>query len=210
MTVSIVVVNWNAGAALDGCLESLAADGLAGRDVVLVDNDATDGSTADARASQPWVRVVETGRNLGFAGGANRGAAVARGEVLCFLNPDARVLPGAVQTLVDTLLRVPGAGIAGGGLVDDAGAWQPAAGRFGPVRHLMLDTTPGRLGARPIAWTGCTGRSWRSAAISSASSAVSTRATSSTARIWISATGPRGSVRARFTCRRRERSMART
>ncbi|TMA39193.1 MAG: glycosyltransferase family 2 protein [Deltaproteobacteria bacterium] len=148
MTVSIVVVNWNAGAALDGCLESLAADGLSGRDVVLVDNDATDGSTADARARHPWVRVVETGRNLGFAGGANRGAAVARGEVVCFLNPDARVLPGAVQTLVDTLQRVPGAGIAGGGLVDDAGGWQPAAGRFGPVRHLMLDTTPGRLGAR--------------------------------------------------------------
>ena len=148
MTVSIVVVNWNAGAALDGCLESLAADGLAGRDVVLVDNDSTDGSTTRARARHPWARMVETGLNLGFAGGANRGAAAARGEVLCFLNPDARVRPGAVQTLVDTLGRVPGAGIAGGGLVDDAGGWQPAAGRFGPVRHLMLDTTPGRLGAR--------------------------------------------------------------
>ncbi|TMA66813.1 MAG: glycosyltransferase [Deltaproteobacteria bacterium] len=148
VTVSIVVVNWNAGAALDGCLESLAADGLAGRDVVLVDNDSTDGSTTRARARHPWARIVETGLNLGFAGGANRGAAAARGEVLCFLNPDARVRPGAVQTLVDTLGRVPGAGIAGGGLVDDAGGWQPAAGRFGPVRHLMLDTTPGRLGAR--------------------------------------------------------------
>ena len=58
MTVSIVVVNWNAGAALDGCLESVAADGLAGRDVVLVDNDATDGSTARARVRHPWARVV--------------------------------------------------------------------------------------------------------------------------------------------------------
>ncbi|TMB53059.1 MAG: glycosyltransferase [Deltaproteobacteria bacterium] len=148
MTVSIVVVNWNAGAALDGCLESVAADGLAGRDVVLVDNDATDGSTARARVRHPWARVVETGLNLGFAGGANRGAAAARGEVLCFLNPDARVLPGAVQALVDTLERVPGAGIAGGGLVDEAGAWQPGAGRFAPVQHLVLDTTPGRLPAR--------------------------------------------------------------
>ena len=146
--ISIVVVNWNAGAALGECLASLAADGLEGREVIVVDNGATDGSTAAARLRHPWVRVIETGANLGFAAGANRGAAVATGEVLVFLNPDARVLPGAISTLVEALRLTPGAGIAGGGLADARGRWQPGAARFGPLRHLVLDTTLGRLPSR--------------------------------------------------------------
>lgn len=143
--VSVVVVNWNAGATLGDCIASIAADGLGGRQVVLVDNASSDGSTAAARVRSPWLEVVETGANLGFAGGANRGAAVARGEIVVFLNPDARLEPGALRTLTDTLLALPTAGIAGGGLVAPDGRWQPAAARFAPVRHLLLDTTPGRL-----------------------------------------------------------------
>jgi len=145
---SVVIVNWNAGTALAACLASVAAARAAGAEVVLVDNASTDGSAAAARAAYPDVRVVESGANLGFGGGANRGAATARGEVLVFLNPDARALPGAIATLVDALLAVPGAGIAGGGLVDPRGRWAPASARFAPVPHLLLDTTVGRLGTR--------------------------------------------------------------
>src|SRR5204862_223532 len=69
-------------------------------------------------------------------------------EAVDFLNPDACVRTGAIRTLVDALLLTPGAGIAGGGLVDAHGRWEPAAARFGPLRHLLLDTTVGRLPAR--------------------------------------------------------------
>jgi len=154
--VSVVIVNWNAGAALSECLASLMADDE--YEVILVDNGSSDGSTEDARDRHRDVAVVPTGGNLGFGAGANRGAERARGEVVVFLNPDAWVLPGAIRTLVDTLLLTPGAGIAGGGLVDERGRWQPAAARFGPLRHLLLDTTVGRLPSRrrrvpyPVDW----------------------------------------------------------
>src|SRR6185295_1056090 len=92
--------------------------------------------------------VVRSDANVGFARGANAGAATARGDVLVFLNPDAEVEPGAVPMLVQALDAVPRAGIAGGGLVDDAGRWQPGAARFGVVAHLLLDTTLGRFGSR--------------------------------------------------------------
>jgi len=144
---SVIVVNWNAGAALLDCLTSIAAGGDS-TETILVDNASTDGSTAAARARYPEVQVVETGGNLGFAAGANRGASAAGGEFLVFLNPDARVEPGAIARLVDALAATPGAGIAGGGLVDAAGRWQPGAARFHPVAHLLLDTTPGRLASR--------------------------------------------------------------
>jgi hypothetical protein len=146
--VSVVIVNWNAGPALDACVASVLADRAPHPEVILVDNASTDGSSAAVHARHPELRLVETGRNLGFAGGANRGAEAAAGEILVFLNPDAHVLPRALGGLVDTLLLVPGAGIAGGGLIDEAGRWQPAAARFAPLGHLLLDTSPGRVLAR--------------------------------------------------------------
>ena len=146
MRPSVIVVNWNAGPALLDCLASVGAAG--GTETILVDNASTDGSIAAVRQRHPDVHIIETGSNLGFAAGANRGAQAARGDVLVFLNPDARAEPGAIATLADALTTTPGAGIAGGGLVDAAGRWQPGAARFHPVAHLLLDTTPGRLAAR--------------------------------------------------------------
>ena len=148
MRSSVVIVNWNAGEALAACAGSLADDARAGCEVLVVDNASDDGSAAAAAASFRWLRVVEAGGNLGFGAGANLGAAMAAGDVVVFLNPDARVLPGALATLVGVLTATPGAGIAGGGLVSPVGRWQPGAARFDPLGHLVLDTTLGRLPAR--------------------------------------------------------------
>jgi GT2 family glycosyltransferase len=57
-----------------------------------------------------------------------------------FLNPDARVLPGAIAVAAEFLDANPDIGIVGALLLDGAGAWQPSAGRFGVLGHLLLDT----------------------------------------------------------------------
>ena len=72
----------------------------------------------------------------------------ARGELVVFVNPDAELAPGALASLAGALAEMPDAGIAGGGLVDPSGRWQPGAARFGALGHLLLDTTLGRLPAR--------------------------------------------------------------
>jgi GT2 family glycosyltransferase len=208
---SVVIVNWNAGQALAACASSLATDARAGCEVIVVDNASDDGSTAAAVAAHPWLTVVRAATNLGFAAGANLGADRARGDAIVFLNPDARVLPGALPALIGALAVAPHAGIAGGGLVSPDGRWQPGAARFGPVGHLMLDTTLGGLapGWRqlPTSWTGS---ARRRGASSFTASAASTRRTSSTARTWICASGRRSSARARCTCRQPGRCTART
>ena len=89
MGESVVIVNWNAGEALGACVASLADDARRGCEVIVVDNASSDGSIAAVQSRFPWVTVIETGANLGFAAGANQGAAHARGDVLVFLNPDA-------------------------------------------------------------------------------------------------------------------------
>ena len=109
--------------------------------MIVVDNE---GARADI-GNEHWERlhVVEPGENLGFAGGANRGAAEARDDVLVFLNPDTVVAPGALRRLAQTLedprigiamarlqlLDQPGVLNSGGTVVHVSGlAW---AGRFG-------------------------------------------------------------------------------
>ena len=142
--LSVVVVNWNAGARLGECLHSIEVDGLAGREVIVVDNGSSDGSTAESTATRPWVRVLRSDHNRGFAAGANQGAAAAQGKVLVFLNPDARLSRGALAALATVLDADTSVAVVGGALVDDAGAPQASWAHHGPLAHALLDTRPVR------------------------------------------------------------------
>jgi GT2 family glycosyltransferase len=107
--VSAVVVAYRAGEGLGRCLDSLAGqDGL--QETVVVDNGGGGAEIEEARG-RDGVRVLDSGRNLGFAGGCNLGAGVAEGGVLLFLNPDTVVAPGALERLAATL-EDPAIGIA--------------------------------------------------------------------------------------------------
>ena len=98
LNVSAVIVNYEAGELLIECIAALA--GQSGiLETIVVDNGSTDGSTKAAAATFEDLHVVTPGRNLGFAGGANAGARVARGELLLFLNPDVCLAPGSLSVL---------------------------------------------------------------------------------------------------------------
>ncbi len=66
----------------------------AGDEVIVVDNASSDGIAAELAAIAPGARLLVPGQNLGFAAGANAGAARASGELLVLLNPDVLVQPG--------------------------------------------------------------------------------------------------------------------
>jgi GT2 family glycosyltransferase len=69
---------------------------------VVVDNGGG-GPEIEAATSWEGVRVISSGRNLGFAAGCNEGARHATGEALVFLNPDTVVAPGGLEGLVAPL-----------------------------------------------------------------------------------------------------------
>ncbi len=116
--VSIVVVNWNGGPLLRTCV---AAAVEAARDVIVVDNESTDGSAETLAEAFPTVRLLQPGRNLGFAGGVNLGVSAARHDAVLLLNPDAVATADAVTRLRDTLIATPRAGAVGGCLVGGDG-----------------------------------------------------------------------------------------
>lgn len=88
-SVSVVILNYNGRQWIDGCLSGVASQqGAPPNETLLVDNGSRDDSVKFARTNYPNVRVVENGRNLGFAAGNNAGARQATGEWLAFLNND--------------------------------------------------------------------------------------------------------------------------
>src|SRR4051794_36247953 len=108
MAAWLVVVNWNGKEDTLALLASLSAAELADTNVLVVDNDSADGSLDAVAAEHPWVRTLQTGSNLGFAGGNNRGIAFAReqgADVIGILNNDTMVQPDFWPPLVEVASR---------------------------------------------------------------------------------------------------------
>ncbi len=99
MLVSIVIVNWNGRKWLEKCLQTLESQTYKNFEIVFVDNASSDDSVAYVHENFPEVKIVETGSNLGFAGGNNAGIQLARGELILLVNNDTWVRPDFVQKL---------------------------------------------------------------------------------------------------------------
>lgn len=119
--VSVIVVNYRGAEDTITCLRSLhteldyPADRL---EVVCVDNASGDGSAERIRSAFPQVRLIESETNLGFAGGCNLAARNASGEVLAFLNNDARPDRNWVRAAVDLLRAEPTVGAVASKVLD--------------------------------------------------------------------------------------------
>jgi N-acetylglucosaminyl-diphospho-decaprenol L-rhamnosyltransferase len=121
--VTVVVVTWNSRALLPELLASLP-DACAGLDwqLVVADNDSSDGTPDVLRAQAPSARLIEMGRNAGYSAGINAAiAATGTATPVLVLNPDIRLDPGAVVRLLDAA-AAPGVGITVPRLVDETGS----------------------------------------------------------------------------------------
>jgi GT2 family glycosyltransferase len=76
---------------LCGCLDSLAEQARPPSETVVVDNGSVDGSLELLSASYPGVRVLELGRNTGFAHAANRGIEAVEAEAVALVNTDVEL-----------------------------------------------------------------------------------------------------------------------
>jgi GT2 family glycosyltransferase len=88
--LAIVVVTHNSTDHLPALLAALAPQLRADDELAIVDNASTDSTASVARAHSDRALVIETGQNLGFAGGCHAGAGATRAPLLLFLNPDSR------------------------------------------------------------------------------------------------------------------------
>jgi len=72
------------------CLNSVRAQDYPRKQIVVVDNGSTDDSASAIRKEFPEANLIVLGANRGVAGGRNRGAASADGEICVFIDDDAQ------------------------------------------------------------------------------------------------------------------------
>jgi GT2 family glycosyltransferase/tetratricopeptide (TPR) repeat protein len=96
---TVVILAWNAWAHTRACLDSLQPTIRPDDQVVVVDNGSSDG-TGVGLTQYRWLEVVTNPDNRGFAPGCNQGAAMARGEMIVFLNNDTLVSDGWLDELL--------------------------------------------------------------------------------------------------------------
>ena len=89
---AVVILNLNGRPFLDDCLASLEKSTVP-VEIVVADNGSTDASVAYLREHYPRVRVVELGKNWGFADGYNRALAAVDNPWAVMLNNDATLAP---------------------------------------------------------------------------------------------------------------------
>lgn len=173
--VAVVIVTYNSGDVLEGCLRSLAAQtGVDLSSVVVADNASRDDCVAIAEAATDLpVRVVQTGRNAGYAAAVNAGTAtleLRKLDAVLVLNPDCRLRPDTLARLA-AALRQPGRAVAAPKLLNSDGSLQPSlrrtptvgralaeaviggdrAGRLGSLGELVFDPAAYEK-AGPVAW----------------------------------------------------------
>ncbi len=152
MTLSIVIVTFNAREDVEACLQSLVdAPPSVPHDITLVDNASSDGvvqavvlkfrgrvlnpetsghSRPDPGGGGAGVRIIEMGRNAGFAAANNAGIRATTGTHVLLLNSDTIVPAGALDALVARLDATPDAGVAGPRIVDASGEAELSFGRM--------------------------------------------------------------------------------
>ncbi|HTP67164.1 MAG TPA: glycosyltransferase family 2 protein [Geobacteraceae bacterium] len=115
-SVCIIILNWNGHRDTIECVESCLTLDYTPYEIVVVDNGSSDGSEEILKKRFPGIRLLQTGANLGYAGGNNAGIryALAKGaDYVWLLNNDAMADAKALAELVSMAGSDPLTGMVG-------------------------------------------------------------------------------------------------
>lgn len=109
-------MNWNGWQDTVDCLASLRKQSYSNLQIIVVDNGSTNDSVERIRSAFPEVRLIETGKNIGFPSGCNvglRAALAGNAEFVWLLNNDTVCPPDTLRKLVQRAMASPEAGLVG-------------------------------------------------------------------------------------------------
>jgi N-acetylglucosaminyl-diphospho-decaprenol L-rhamnosyltransferase len=152
MLLSVIIVNYNVKYFLEQCLYSVekaigaiggeagaelgteAGVGSGGRlraksgarpaaEIIVVDNQSSDGSIAYLRPRFPRVQFIVNEENIGFSRANNQALKKAGGDYILFLNPDTVLPEDSLAICISFIKATPGAGALGVRMVDGSGCF---------------------------------------------------------------------------------------
>ena len=161
-SIAVIIINYNTRQELQACLGSIKPEEAS--EVVVVDNNSSDGSVEMVRSKYPWVTLHANRTNLGYGAAANEAIAGCATQYVLLLNSDTRLEPGALEALSRYLDQHPGAAIVGPRLLNSDGTLQASCYPFPRPLDTFLENSTyaifiGRLIRRYV--PGVRGLYWR-------------------------------------------------
>src|SRR5262245_44952290 len=134
MQLSVIIVNYNVKHFLEQCLCSVrkAINGI-DAEVMVIDNNSSDGSVTYLEPKFPFVRFIRNKENLGFAKACNEGFRLSTGKYLLFLNPDTIVAENCFQKCIAFLESHMDTGALGIKMIDGSGKFLKESKRSFPA-----------------------------------------------------------------------------
>lgn len=133
MQLSVIIVNYNVRLFLEQSLCSVqkAVAGMQA-EIILIDNNSTDGSLDYLQPRFPAVRFIANTVNVGFGKACNQGLKEAKGEYILFLNPDTIVAEDCFEKCISFFIAHPDAGAVGVKMLDGSGEFLKESKRSFP------------------------------------------------------------------------------
>ena len=131
MLLSVIIVNYNVKYFLEQCLcsvrkavgEMVVATGERNVEVLVIDNQSTDGSIEYLQSRFPFAQFIKSSTNQGFSKANNYGLKKATGKYVLFLNPDTILPEDAFTKCIAFMDAHPDAGALGVQMIDGAGRY---------------------------------------------------------------------------------------
>lgn len=119
-TLSIIIVSYNSKELIENCVSSIKkASADIKSEIIIVDNNSTDGSKEYLPAIFTDVKVIFNKENLGFSKACNQAFKISSGKYLLFLNPDTILSENSLSDSISFFEIHPDAGAIGVRMIND-------------------------------------------------------------------------------------------
>lgn len=111
---SIIILNWNSNKLLDRCLDLINKNTKSSFEIIIIDNGSKEKQEFKQIIEKFKIeKVIQNDSNLGFSKGVNQGIKLANGNNICLMNVDAEPQENWLESMYETLIDNPNAGVIG-------------------------------------------------------------------------------------------------
>lgn len=144
-SISIIIVNYNTKDLIVDCVKSINKDGPNDAEIIVVDNNSTDGSV-EAIKKLKGIKTIFNDSNTGFAYANNQGIKIAKGKYVFLLNSDTYLTKGSLEDLMKFADEHDDAGVVGPRLLNKDKTLQYSCFRFPTITNAIKQYWFGKKG----------------------------------------------------------------
>ena len=138
--ISIIIVSYNVREYLCHCMDSVLAQKDISPEIIVIDNNSTDGTGEIMTSKYPSVKLITNRDNIGFSAANNQGIKEASADIIMLLNPDTELPETSILLHAKEYIEKDSQiAILAPQLLNTDGSFQPSFWDFHGIKGLMLE-----------------------------------------------------------------------